>query len=103
VNDARVELAKAGLSNDEVVMLKGVAAYAVEGMVWGRPISNQVDFLGMASIPRLLDKRLIRVVAQFEAGHPAYSITPIGREVIKMIKTGLPRLKANNPGGPQVA
>jgi hypothetical protein len=50
-----------------------------------------------------LDKRLIRVVAQFEAGHPAYSITPIGREVIKMIKTGLPRLKANNPGGPQVA
>jgi hypothetical protein len=93
VNDARVELAVAGLSNDEVTMLKLVADYP-PNTFWGRPETGSVDFFGMASIPRLLDKQLIRVHGQFEEGHPAYATTPMGRVVADVIKAGLPRFKA---------
>lgn len=95
VNDARVELAVAGLSNDEAIMLKSVANYP-PNTVWGRPNTKSVDFFGMAAIPRLLDKQLIRVVGEFEEGHPAYVTTPLGVAVVKIVKAGLRRFKADS-------
>ena len=56
VNDARVELAIASLSGEEVTALKYLAGLPA-GTVWGRPNKGVVDFFGMAAIPRLLDKR----------------------------------------------
>lgn len=94
VQDARVELAVAGLSNDEATMLKTIADYPPSG-VWGRRDTGSVDFFGMAAIPRLLDKQLIRVVGQFEEGHPAYQATPLGRVVAEVMKAGLRRFKAD--------
>jgi hypothetical protein len=101
VNDARIELAIAGLSNDEAAMLKSIAEQA-PGSVFGRRETGNVDFFAMASIPRLLDKQLIRVVGQFEEGHPAYSTTPLGRVVANQIKAGLRTFKADPPGNPDV-
>lgn len=94
VYDARVELAVAGLSNDEATMLRSVADHPPTS-VWGRPDTGSVDFFGMAAIPRLLDKQLVRVVGQFEEGHPAYATTPMGRVVVDLIKAGLRRFKAD--------
>lgn len=94
VYDARVELSVAGLSNDEVTMLKSIADYT-PNTVWGRPNTGNVDFFGMAAIPRLLDKQIIRVVGQFEEGSPAYATTPLGRVVVERIKSALPRFKAD--------
>lgn len=94
VFDARVELAVAGLSNEESTMLKIIAEQPPHS-VWGRPNSDTVDFFAMASIPRLLDKQLIRVVGQFEEGHPAYATTPLGKVVVDIIKSGLRTFKAD--------
>jgi hypothetical protein len=95
VSDARVELAVAGLSNDEASMLKAAADYPPD-MVWGRPNTNSVDFFAMAALPRLLDKQLIRVAGEFEEGHPAYQATPLGRVVMARVKSGLRRFKADS-------
>lgn len=43
----------------------------------------------MVSIPRLLDKGLIRVIGEFEAGNPAYPPTPLGLVVAKIVESGL--------------
>jgi hypothetical protein len=94
VQDARVELAIAGLSNDEVTMLKALAEYPPD-RVWGRPSTGKIDFFGRAAIPRLLDKQLIRVVGQFEEGHPAYATTALGRVVASTIKSGLRRFRTD--------
>jgi hypothetical protein len=94
VYDARVELALQGLSNEETAMLKDIADYPPSS-VWGRPTMGMVDFFAMASIPRLLDKQLIQVVGQFEEGHPAYAVTPLGGVVAQVVKTSLRRFKAD--------
>jgi len=92
--DARVELALAGLSNEEAMMLETIASYP-EGSVFGRPNTSSVDFFAMASIPRLLDKQLIRLMGQFEEGHPAYTATPLGRVVVELVQRGLRKFKAD--------
>jgi hypothetical protein len=94
VHDARTELAIAGLSNDEATMLKVIADQPPTS-VWGRPNTASVDFFGMASIPRLLDKQLIRVAGQFEEGHPAYVATQLGGVVARLVKIGLRKFKAD--------
>ena len=94
VHDARVELAVASLSNDEANMLRSIAGYA-PNTVWGRPDTGTADFFGMAAIPRLLDKQLIRVMGQFAGGSPAYAATPLGAVVIQIVKAGLPQFKVD--------
>lgn len=95
-HDARVGLAIASLTNDEVAMLKTIAGYS-EGFVWGRRNTGSVDFYAMAALPRLLDKNLIRVVGEFEEGHPAYAATELGRVVASLVKSNLRRFKADAP------
>jgi hypothetical protein len=94
INDARVQLAIAGLSGDEVTALKYMADLP-PGTVWGRADKGIVDFHAMASIPRLLDKQLIKVVGEFEDGPPAYHPTPLGHTVAQLVKSGLRKFKAD--------
>ncbi|MDD5435067.1 MAG: hypothetical protein PH343_06530 [Nitrospira sp.] len=96
VNDARVQLAIAGLSAEELTALKQVAEYA-PGTVWGRKDTGSVDFFAMASTPRLLDKGLIQLAGIFLEGHPAYRLTPLGIVVAKLVQSGLPEFKAQKP------
>jgi hypothetical protein len=95
VNDARVELAISSLSNDEAAMLKSVADYAT-GTAFGRQPKG-LDLVGRTSIPRLLDKQLIRLIAEFEEGYPAYILTPLGRVVAQFVRAKLRRVKPDQP------
>lgn len=94
INDARVQLAISGLTGDEVTALKYIADLT-PGTVWGRPNKGVVDFHAMASIPRLLDKQLIKVVGEFEEGYPAYHPTPLGSTVAQLVKSGLRKFKVD--------
>jgi len=96
VNDARVQLAIAGLGAEELTALKQVAEYA-PGTVWGRKDTGTVDFLAMASTPRLLDKGIIKLAGRFVEGHPAYHLTPLGMVVAKLVQSGLQEFKADVP------
>ena len=84
VDDARVRLAVATLSGDEVTLLMKVAAH----QLWGVRDTGSVNFLAMEAIPRLLDKQLIVCVGKFEEGHPAYAATPLGQIVVKIVTDG---------------
>jgi hypothetical protein len=96
VQDARVRLAIAGLSAEELTALKQVACYA-PGTVWGRKDTGVVDFFGIASTPRLLDKGLIKLEGRFVEGHPAYHLTPLGMVVAKLVQSGLREFKMDTP------
>lgn len=96
INDARVQLAIAGLTNEEAEALKYLADLP-PGSVYGRKRDGRVDFFGMASIPRLLDKQLIKLIGEFQEGHPAYHPTPLGRVVAQLVKSGLRQFKADAP------
>lgn len=96
VSDARVKLAIAGLSAEELTVLKQVADYA-PGTVWGRKDTGSVDFFAMASTPRLLDKGLIKLEGRFVEGHPAYHLTPLGMVVAKLVQSGLREFNADTP------
>jgi len=94
VQDTRVQVAIAGLSSEELKALQQAADYPI-GTVWGRAESGSVDFFGIASIPRLLDKELIQLVGTFEEGHAAYHPTPLGRVVAELAKSGLRKFKSD--------
>lgn len=96
VNDARVWLAIAGLSAEELTALKQVAEYA-PGTIWGRKDTGGVDFVAMLSTPRLLDKGLIQLAGRFVEGHPAYHLTPLGMVVAKLVQSGLREFNADKP------
>ena len=65
---------------------------------WGR--KHEGDVTGIVSIPRLLDKQLIRVVCEFEEGYPGYQPTPLGYVVAKLVSGSLPRFKADKQEPP---
>ncbi|MHB8766298.1 MAG: hypothetical protein ACYDA8_18425 [Deferrisomatales bacterium] len=89
LNDARVQNAIARLSGGEIGLLKYMASLP-ETNAWGR--MNEGDVAGLVSVPRLLDKQLIRVVGEFEEGFPAYQPTPLGYVVAKIVERGLRRI-----------
>jgi len=94
INDARVKLAVASLSSEEAIELKFISELS-PGTVWGPQQGKSVDFRRMISIPRLLDKQLIKVVGEFEEGHPAYHPTPLGQVVAGIVKSSLRKFKAD--------
>ena len=93
INDARTQLAIASISNEEARLLKYIAD-SPPGNVWGRPDGEMIDLLGMASTTRLLDKGIIKLVGQFEEGHPAYQTTPFGNVIAKLVKSNLRKYKS---------
>jgi len=94
VHDARVELAIAGLTSGEIATLKALAD-SIPGKIWGVKQKGNVD--GMVSIPRLLDKHILRVVGEFEAGDPGCVLTPLGQVVAEVVKSRLRKFKADSP------
>ncbi len=96
VHDARIQLCVSSLSNDEAAMLKSIADYK-PNTVFGRRETGSVDFFAMSSIPRLLDKQIIRLVGEFEQGHPAYAVTPLGHVVAQHVKASLRRYHPDEP------
>lgn len=83
VNDARVQIAMANLTGGEVGVLRHIAALKP-----GQAIQNVTEgnVAGLVSIPRLLDKQLIRHIGKTAAGHPGYVATALGRVVVEFLK-----------------
>ena len=83
LNDARVQAAIANLSGGEINVLGHIAALRP-----GHAIKNEGDgnVAGLVSIPRLLDKQLIRFIGNFKTGHPGYVPTPLGSVVVEFLK-----------------
>jgi hypothetical protein len=97
VEDARVQIAIAGLSNEEMSQLRYIADLP-PNQGFGRKSLSSVDFTAMIAIPRLLDKQLIRVAGQFEEGQGTYVPTHLGRVVAQFVKTSLPKFKSGATG-----
>jgi hypothetical protein len=87
LRDARVQLAIAGLSTHEAQELKELAKLPVTA-VWGpRGDTMATLLLTIASVPRLLDKGLLRLAGQFTEGHSAYELTQLGRVVAEYVRS----------------
>lgn len=95
VNDARITIAIDSLSGDEIELIKAWAGYA-PGTVWGKKNDGTVNFTWMIAVPRLLEKKLIRVVGEFDEGYPGFTWTQIGQEVAARIKLGLRKLTVDS-------
>ena len=101
VNDARVELSIARLTTDEAALLR-IHADDPESLVWSLKSGSPTAWL---TIPRLVDKGLIRVVGEFEEQQrPAYQLTPLGRTVSHLVKHSLRRFRGTAAeGGPEAS
>jgi len=84
-DDARVALAVATLSHEELVNLKDFAN-AIDD-VWALPEAMGLPM--RAAIRRLLDKQLLRFVGESKKGKAAYRLTPLGPVVAQGVKSGL--------------
>jgi hypothetical protein len=98
VNDARVQLALGSLSDQEIKLL-GQMSELPPGQARGWEIGGTVLSVYEAAIKRFLDKRLIKLVGQFEKGLPGYELTPLGRTVAVLAKSGLPRFQPHGGQG----
>ena len=103
INDARVQLAIASLSQAESKQLKSVADYSLQ-TAW-RPVDGEISvpIFTFVMIKQtlcfngLLNKQLIKVVGEFSKNQPAYQLTPLGQVVAKRIKAGLKKFKTDPP------
>lgn len=87
VEDARVKMAIASLSGEEMSLLKRTAEYT-ENVVWGQEVKGVANWYALAT-SRMLDKGLIRVAGEFSSGKPAFVFTPLGFVVHQAVKGGL--------------
>lgn len=90
-HDARVQLAIASLSAEELTLLKQMKAYEVN-TVWGREVKGLANWYSEAT-GRLLDKGLIRLMGEFESDKPAFMFTSLGYVVNQLVNSGLQRFK----------
>jgi hypothetical protein len=95
LSDARVKLAVASLSNQEVDLLSQLAELP-EGQARGWNVGGTVLSVYEAAIMRLLDKRLITLAGRFEKGFTGYQLTPLGRIVAGIAKSGLPKFQGKD-------
>ena len=89
VSDARVKLAVASLSNQEVTLLSEFADLP-EGQARGWEVGGTVLSTYEAALMRLLDKHLITLAGRFEKGFAGYQPTQLGRIVARLVKWRLP-------------
>jgi hypothetical protein len=92
MRDARVQIAIASLSAEEIVLLKKMKDYQPT-MVWGREVNGLANWYGLAT-SRLLDKGVIRLAGEFEGDKPAFAFTPFGYVVHQSVNAGLRRFKS---------
>jgi len=87
VTDARVELAIATLSAEEIILLKRMREYD-SSTVWAREVKGIANWYAIAT-SRLLDKGLIRLAGEFPDDKPAFMFTPLGFIVHRRVNAGL--------------
>lgn len=92
INDARIKIAIARLTPQEIKMLKTFADLPPNHS-WEAPAPASTSFMAMVAIPRLLDKQIIKVVAKSEKGNPVYSPTFLGHTVIKFVEHNLQEIQ----------
>lgn len=90
-HDARVAIAVASLTNNEINILLDMADDSA-GIARGWPVTGTVLSTYEHALSRLLDKGVIRVAGRFPEGHPGYELTPLGRQVAILARAGLPGL-----------
>lgn len=96
VADARVKLAIATLTAEEKRVLEDFARFDA-GAGCGFSDSGRINFTAMTALPRLLDKRLIRVCAIGDDGRPVYKWTKLGYVVASSLSVALPTAAWNRP------
>jgi len=100
--DARVRTCLGQLSNQEVLILQGLLDLPING-VRGWDISGTVFSVYEAGLMHLLEKNLIQLMGLFEKGYPGYQLTPLGRIVAEITKSGLPRFRQSAVGRPDTS
>lgn len=79
INDARIELAIAGLTDHDINSLMHYA-----GLLTGWR-AEAAKYSGSYKLERLMEKQLVRRITQFSKKPSQYEITPLGRVVAKRI------------------
>jgi hypothetical protein len=85
INDARVQLAVAGMIKQEVDLVRILGDMPL-GKVWVQKKEKQWDPFGVDQSPRLLDKQVLYFAGQTKEGHPSYRLTPLGFAVAEFLK-----------------
>lgn len=98
IDDARVQIALVGLSDEEMNLLESVKDIPHD-QLWGLTNDGTVHFNIMGAIPRLLDKQVIKLHGRFPTGSPAYAFTPLGSQLLQRLMR-LPRLPIVLTNGP---
>lgn len=93
LDDARLQIAIASLTGEELDAIKAFAGNTLEQIFW----ANEQNLLTMAALPRLLDKQLLKTVATTDDGKVAFAWTTLGYEVARSVKTLLPIVKTEAP------
>ena len=102
IDDARVTMAIDSLSGEEIEYIKIFNIHEID-----RPFRFNTSVKNlpvMMVVPRLLEKKILRLAGTFESGAPAYLWTQLGFEVKNRIELGLPTYIASlvNPPSPPV-
>lgn len=92
VNDTRVKLAIASLSNQEITLLIQLQEVSNE-QARGWETSGTLLSKHEAAVMRLLDKKLVTLKGLIREGPSAYQLTQLGRVVAQQVKSGLPQLE----------
>jgi hypothetical protein len=96
VNDARVQMAVAGSSDEDLVMLLRFAGYS------GRTNLGEGVFFFQPVISHLLDKQLIRRNDRVEAdGDAGFTPTPLGVVVAQKVTSSFPKLAPDKKEEPK--
>ncbi|MDD5223146.1 MAG: hypothetical protein PHE84_04075 [bacterium] len=91
-HDARVSLAIASLSAEEVLLFHQMKEYTAD-MVWAREVKGIANWYSDA-IHRMLDKELICLAGEFSQEKPAFKFTPLGWVVHQRVNGGLQKFEA---------
>ena len=84
INDVRLQLAIASLTYEEAAAIRKIAFSSLR---WENK-KGPKEFLGIRSIPRLLDKQLMKLTGDLRSGVPRYELTPLGHIVANFLKPG---------------
>jgi hypothetical protein len=88
LHDARLEVAIASLTAEELKAIKAFARYAPGQVFWAK----EINIATIAAMPRLLDKQLLRAVATVDQSNVAYTWTTLGHAVAALIDVKFPNL-----------
>lgn len=93
VNDARVQIAFASLSGEEVILLKQMKELGPNGVL-GTTVKKITNWYSTATC-RLLDKQLIRTVGEFQENEPVFIFTRLGYVVKQMVNSELRKFESD--------